>query len=522
MANKEKNMHQILEIFRRKVQGESERSIERNTGFSRSTVREYLKIISTCGYEPIQAISLTEEELLNLIKHTRNEVKPININRKDEFKHQVIEFTKELNKTGVTRLLLWQEYIKEHPDGYSYTQFCYHFSQHKNIQQASMHFIHQPGECMMIDFAGDLLHYIDLETGERVACQVLVAILPYSGYMYVQAMHSQKQEDLIDGLNKALYYFGGSPRNMKMDNMKSGVKKANRYDPDFTDLMNSFASHYGINCTTARVAKPKDKPHVEGGVLTSYRRIYAPLRNQTFHSLSELNYAIRAQLELHHQMRFQNKPVTRMELFLEEKESFTPLPDRSFEKYCATKAKVQRNYHVQLGQDKHFYSVPFKLIGKTLKVIYTIDTVEVYDNLVRVAFHQRLSRSHGYTTLKEHMPSNHVFYNEQRGFDADYFLNQSMKIGPFTQEFVARLLHSKDFIEQTYNACLGVHRLAQKTPHDDFERSCERALLYPVVSYRQLENIIKKGLYKIPINNSPPQQIKIPLHDNIRGKQEYK
>lgn len=521
MANKEKNMHQIQEIFRRKVQGESERSIGRNTGFSRSTVREYLKIISICGYEPIQAILLTEDELLNLILHTRKEIKPLSTNRKEEFNNQVSELTKELSKTGVTRLLLWQEYIKEHPEGYSYTQFCYHFTQQKNIQQASMYFIHQPGECMMIDFAGDLLHYIDIDTGERVACQVLVAILPYSGYMYVQAMHSQKQEDLIDGLNNALYFFGGSPRNMKMDNMKSGVKKANRYDPDFTDLMNSFASHYGINCTTARVAKPKDKPHVEGGVLTSYRRIYAPLRNRTFHALAELNYAIRAQLELHHQMRFQNKPVTRMELFLEEKESFTPLPDRSFEKYCTTKAKVQRNYHVQLGEDKHFYSVPFKLIGKTLKLIYTLDTVEIYDNLTRVVFHQRLSRSHGYTTLKEHMPANHVFYSEQRGYDAEYFLNQSKKIGPFTHEFVSRLLHSKDFIEQSYNACLGVHRLAQKTPLDDFERSCERALLYPVVSYRQLDNIIKKGLYKVPINNSPPQQIKIPLHDNIRGKQEY-
>lgn len=522
MANKEKNMHQVKEIFRRKDQGESDRSIVRNTGFSRSTVADYLKIISICGYEPKQALALTEEELVNLIKQSRKEIEGITPNRKIQLDLQIAALSQELSKTGVTRLLLWQEYIKENPDGYCYTQFCYHFSQHKNIQQASMHFIHQPGECTMIDFAGDLLYFIDLNTGERIECQVLVVILPYSGYMYVQAMLSQKQEDLIYGLNNAIYYFGGSTRNLKMDNMKSGVKKANRYDPDFTDLMNSFSSHYGINCTTARVAKPKDKPHVEGGVLNSYRRIYAPIRNRTFHSLAELNCAILAQLDLHHQMRFQNKPFTRYEMFLEEKASLSALPDKPFEKYCATKAKVQRNYHVQLGQDKHFYSVPYRLIGSTLKIIYTLDTVEIYDSLVRVAFHQRISRSHGYTTLKEHMPANHVFYNEQRGFDADYFLNQSKKFGPFTQEFVARLLRSKDFIEQTYNACLGVQRLANKTPIDDFERACERALLYPVVSYRQLENILKKGLYKVPVNTLPPQQIKIPFHNNIRGKQEYK
>jgi len=266
MANKIKSMHQVKEIFRRKSQGESSRSIERNTGFSRNTIDDYLRIISICGYDPKQALSLLEEELLSLIKQTRKEIKPLSPNRREEFNQQVASLSKELGKTGVTRLLLWQEYIKEHPDGYSYTQFCYHFSQHTNIKQASMHFVHQPGECMMIDFAGDLLHYVDLATGERVACQVLVAILPYSGYMYVQAMHSQKQEDLIDGLNNAIYYFGGCARNIKMDNMRSGVKKANRYDPDFTDLMAAFADHYGINCTATRVAKPKDKAHVEGGV----------------------------------------------------------------------------------------------------------------------------------------------------------------------------------------------------------------------------------------------------------------
>ena len=467
-------------------------------------------------------MSLTEEALVELIGRSRQASIAIIESRKLALVGKLPALNKELNRKGVTRLILWQEYIKDNPDGYSYTQFCYHFTQHKNTQQASMHFTHLPGECMMIDFAGDLLHFIDADTGQRIECQVLVCILPYSGYMYVQAMHSQKQEDLIWGLNNAIYFFGGATRNMKMDNMKSGVKKANRYDPDFTDLMNSFSAHFGINCTTARVAKPKDKPHVEGAVITAYRRIYAPLRNREFFSLKELNQAIVVQLGLHHQMRFQNKPLTRDEMFLEEKQLLGPLPDKPFEKYCTTKAKVQRNYHVQLGQDKHFYSVPFKFIGKTLRLIYTQDTVEIYDNLIRVAFHERISRSHGYTTLKEHMPANHVFYNEQRGYDANYFKNQSLKTGPLTHAFVTKLLLSKDFIEQTYNGCLGVLRLNKKYPIERLESACDRALLSPNVSYRQLENILKKGLDKAPLPNTESQQLKIPLHTNIRGKNQYK
>jgi len=521
MANKPKNMHQIQEVFRRKHQGESHRSIARSTGFSRSTILEYLSIVLCSGIDLQQAMILSEEALLELIRKGRPTAQTLPEGRKQTLSASIEGFNKELTRPGVTRLLLWQEYILQHPEGYGYTQFCYHLSQFKTFQQASMHFTHRPGDCMMVDFAGDLLHYIDIKTGELIKCQVLVCVLPYSGYTYVEALRSQKQEDFVKGLSNALYYFGGVARNIKMDNLKSGVLKANRYDPDFTDLINTFSSHFGTNCTTSRVAKPKDKASVENAVITAYRRIYAPLRDREFFSLSQLNQSINEQLEKHHHIRFQNKPFTRHDLFLEEKSTLQKLPDTAFETYSTTKSKVQKNYHVQLGQDKHFYSVPYKLIGKTLKVIYTGNTVEIYDHLARVAFHQRISRSYGYTTLKEHMPPNHLHYQQQRGWDGDYFKEQSLKIGPFTHRFISNLLASKVFIEQTYNACLGVLRLNKKYTPERLENACERALLSPNVSYRQLENILRKGLDKAALPALMPTQISIPFHDNIRGKQHY-
>ena len=514
-------MHQVKEIFRRKHQGESNRSIARNTGFSRTTILEYLSIVRCCGYDLQQALALSEQGLQELIAEGRQTVESLPEGRKQTLSENLIGFNKELTRPGVTRLLLWQEYLEKYPQGYSYTQFCYHLSQFKTIQQASMHFTHRPGECMMVDFAGDLLHYIDIKTGELIKCQVLVCVLPYSGYTYVEALHSQKQEDFVSGLGNAFYYFGGVARNIKMDNLRSGVKKANRYDPDFTDLINTFSSHFGTNCTTSRVTKPKDKASVENAVVTAYRRIYAPLRDREFFSLSQLNEAIKEQLEKHHNMRFQNRPYTRQDLFLEEKPTLGKLPDTGFEMYSTTMSKVQKNYHVQLGQDKHFYSVPYKLIGKSLKVIYTRHTVEIYDHLIRVAFHQRISRSYGYTTLKEHMPLNHLHYQQQRGWDGDYFKEQSLKTGPFAYEFISNLLASKVFIEQTYNACLGVLRLNKKYTPERLEKACERALLSPKISYRQLEDILRKGLDQAPLQAMMPTQISIPFHTNIRGKQHY-
>jgi transposase len=521
MANKRKSMHQINEIFRRKSNGESSRSIARNTGFSRTTINDYLRIIGAQGFDLMQALSMSEEALLKLIGDARETASLTKSSRKTSIEDNLSIWLQELKKTGVTRSLLWQEYRNENPTGYGYSQFCYHLDQHKNIQQATMHFSHEPGDCLMVDYAGKLLSYVDATTGEIVECQVLVCTFPYSGYSHVVAMHSQQQEDFVSGLNKALFFFGGTPRNIKMDNLKSGVKKANRYDPDFTDLINSFSSWFKTNCTTSRVAKPKDKASVENAVVTAYRRIYAPLRNRTFFSLSELNAAILDQLQLHHKIRFQNKPFTREELFLEERETLAPLPEKPFEKYCATKAKVQKNYHVQLGQDKHFYSVPYQHIGKTLKVVYTLDTVEIYEGLTRIAFHQRIGKSYGYTTLKEHMPPNHAFYREQRGWDSDYFKRQSIKIGPQTHEFVCTLLLSKDFIEQTYNACLGVLRLEKKYSSQRLESACERALISPNISYRVLEGILRRGMDKVPIPTETQLQINIPDHENIRGKQAY-
>lgn len=514
-------MHHIKEIFRRKSNGESNRSIARETGFSRTTINDYLAILSDEGYDIAQALSMTDEALLQLVKDARESTNAIKTSRKSCLDNNLSDWLKELKKTGVTRSLLWQEYKDENPTGYGYSQFCYHLDQHKNIQQATMYFSHEPGDCLMVDYAGKLLSYIDATTGEVTECQVLVCTFPYSGYTHVVAMHSQKQEDFVSGLNKALFFFGGTPRNIKMDNLRSGVKKANRYDPDFTDLINSFSSWFKTNCTTTRVAKPKDKASVENAVLTAYRRIYAPLRNQSFFSLQELNAAILEQLKLHNKICFQNKPFSRADLFLEEKEKLAPLPEKPFEKYCATKAKVQKNYHVQLGQDKHFYSVPYKLIGKTLKVVYTLDTVEIYDDLTRIAFHQRSGRSYGHTTLGEHMPPQHQHYQAQLGWDGEYFKRRGKQVGPQTHEFVSTLLLSKDFVEQTYNACLGVLRLEKQYTSLRLEAACQRALISPNISYRLLKGILTRGLDKSPMPSTTQLQLNIPAHENTRGKQAY-
>ena len=515
-------MHQIKRIIELYQEGRSIWETKRLTGLSRNTVREYLRRIKSSGLSPGQLLALDEESLIPIMYADTFEQG--HSGRKVDARYQSIEkdldrYCSELSRRGVTRQLLWEEYRKEYPEGYGYSQFCGYLRQHNQKDQAVMHFTHQAGEQLQVDFAGDKSGYVDISTGEWIACEVLVCVMPYSNYMYVEALRSQKQEDFIGGLTNALQYLQGVPSCIKCDNMKTAVIRANRYEPQFTEAMEHVAAHYGTTILTARVRKPRDKPSVEKGVDLTYKRIYAPLRDQTFHSLEQLNAAFLKQLELFNARSFKNKVGCRKQWFeSDEKPKLKDLPSMPYEIKHVTYSKVQRNYHVILGTDRHQYSVPFTLIGKRLKIIYTTLTVEVYHDLKRVALHARNYKKNDYTTLAEHMPLNHQHINEQRGWNGDYFEQQASMIGESTLQVIRRVLESKIFYQQTYNSCLGILRLGKQYGIDRLEAACLRALTAPLVNYGMIANILKRNLDKVPITEpiSP-----VPRHQQIRGADLY-
>lgn len=191
-----------------------------------------------------------------------------------------------------------------------------------------MHFVHYPAKLMEVDFAGDMLHYVDPSSGELIACPVFVAILPFSGYGYVEALPNAKLSQVVQALNNAIDYYGGVPQTIKSDNMKQWVSKTCRYEPVFTDMLEQWANHNHIALLATRPYKPKDKASVENNVKITYRRIYAGLRNDTFTSLAELNKAIRAKLNQHHQLNFQKKIYSRqVYLTLRSGLFFNPYPN---------------------------------------------------------------------------------------------------------------------------------------------------------------------------------------------------
>jgi transposase len=517
MAGKTLSMHQTKQIIELLDKHHSIRSIRRLTGIARSTITDYKLILEQSKIPFSELLKLPDDELAALLS-ARDEQREHASARWKDFQNRLEYFSSELRRRGVTRQLLWDEYRSENPEGYSYSQFCDHLSKQFKINNAVMHFTHQPAEQMMVDFAGDPLHYVDRSTGEIIRCEVLVCILPFSSYTYVEALRSQKQGEFISGLSNALYYMGGSAQSIKCDNMKTAVTKANRYEPTFTEAMDFFGQHYGITVMATRVAKPRDKASVEKAVSDSYKRIYAPLRDQIFYSLAELNHAIRIQLEKHNEWNFKGRNYSRKMIFeSEEKHLLKPLPESKYVIKHTAMAKVQKNYHVILGEDFHQYSVPYTLIGKTLKLIYTNDIVEIYDDHSRVAFHSRNYKKYGYTTLQSHRPANHKHMAERKGWNQDTFMNRAEAIGPDTKLFIGRILSSKVFPEQTYNSCLGIFRLGKQYGNDRLESACKRAAESPYANYGIIQNILKNNLDK----TIQPEINFIPDHDNIRGSTNY-
>lgn len=512
-------MLRIRRIIQMLGRGDSKRHIARTLHTGRHTIDDYVLKIGLTGLS-LSALARLPDADLSVLLYSGSQ-NTLTDERYEEIQKRMDYFSHELKRTGVTRLGLWQEYRQEVPEGYSYSQFCDHLLAYSKKSSATMHFEHRPGERMQVDFAGKMLSYYDVQTGEIINCPVLVCVLPYSGYTYVEALPSARMEHLIPALGRCMSYFGGVPQNVLSDNMSQYVRKSCRYEPVFTDLCDQWSLHYNTTLSAARVAKPKDKPTVEKAVHLAYMRVYAPLRNEVFHNLEELNLAIKKKLELHHAAPFQKRSYCRLDRFVQDEQPvLMPLPGEPFIIRHTAMATVQKNYHVILGEDWHQYSVPYQHIGKRVKLVYDNDEVEVYLGLGRIALHKRNYKRHGYTTMAEHMPERHQRYHETRGWDAEYFITKAKSIGEASVVIMQRILESKTFTEQAYNACLGLLRLQKAYGQERFENACKRAMQAPRVSYRLIDNILSNNL-DMQKEYQTTLFALIPDHENIRGSKAY-
>ena len=514
MTAKPTSMSAIKQMIRLRQKGTGFRTISDIVGISKNTVKGYIKPMEEFGWDPKKLLAMGDEELERWFLSERNQT---DNQRKKTLQNLLPGYQEELRSTGVNLWGLWNEYKASNPQGYQYTQFCNYFRIYMEKQDGSMHFDPIPGDRLYMDFTGKHMSYVDRSTGEIISCEVFLAVLGYSQKTYVEAVHSQTKEDFIRVVCNALEYFGGVPRVLIPDNLKSGVTEASKYEPEINATFQEMANHYGTTIYPTRPRTPKDKALVEKYVNIVYTRVFAALRKLTFFSIEELNDAIRGELEKHHNLLFQGKPYSRnMRFEQEEKQALSPLPAERFEIRKYRWITVMKNGHVQLSDDHHYYSAPYRFIGEKVKISYTSRMVTLFHNLEQIAMHIRDSKSFGYTTVKEHLSSEHQFV---AGWSPDFFIRWAQRLDPSVEQYIRKVLDMKTYPEQTYRSCAGILSFEKKAGKDRLIAACRKGILFDTFNYRFINRVLKSGLESTP---PEPEQPELPFHENTRGPESYR
>ena len=511
MAAKRLSMRKTKEILRLKLEvGLSNRKVAEGSGVGRTTVSDYAKRAKRAGLDWAEIESLSEAEL------NRRLFPPLPESKGGRPRPDLKRIHRELKKKSVTLALLWDEYKVRHPDGYQYSYFCDLYRDWIGRVDPVMRQSHKAGEKVFVDYAGQTVGVIDPYTGEVREAQVFVAVLGASSYTYAEATWSQGLPDFTASHVRAFEYFGGVPEIAVIDNLRSGVSKACRYEPDINPTYQDLATHYGLAVIPARVRKPKDKAKAEVGVQVVERWILAALRNRTFFSLAELNETMRELLERINERPFKKLDGSRRSMFESlEQSALKPLPKTPYQYAEWKKAKVNIDYHVEL--ERHRYSVPHRLIGRRLEIRHTKTTVECFLRGERVAVHPRKYQPGGFTTVPEHMPRSH---REFARWTPERIINWMGEIGPSAAKLAREIIQARPHPHQGFRSCLGIIGLSKGYPRPRVEAACKRALAINALTYKSIKSILKNNLDSKQLPQAEPDQPAL-FHDNIRGGGYY-
>jgi transposase len=519
-------MRQVKRVFQlRLVEGKSQSEIALHLGIGKTTVRDYIHRLNKSGLCDWSSIEpLDDSELEQRLGFTAA-LSP----RKDGAMPDCAYLQREMARPHVTLSLLWTEYREQSPDGYGYTQFREHYNRWRGKLSVVMRQSHKAGEKTFIDYSGDGLILVDPSTGERSKVELFVACLGASSYTYAEATISQQSADWILSHVRMSEYFGGSSEIWVPDNLRSGVTKADRYEPLLNESYRECASHYGACVIPARAGKPKDKAKVEAAVLVAQRWILARLRDRLFTSTQEINEAIMECLEVLNSRKMRHVNKSRRELFEEiERSRLKPLPAGRYEYAQWKKATVNIDYHITF--DHHRYSVPYQLVHESCDVRATATVIEIFVKGKRVASHRRSYKRGGYTTCKEHMPKGHREYSD---WTPERVIRWSRQIGPATSALVEKILATKVHPQQGFMAALGLIRLEKPYGKERVEKASGRAIEVGAFSYQFVKQMLKNNMdgaerghdhspmseQKDPITNEI--QLALLSEENIRGGDYY-
>lgn len=486
----------------------SNRQIGLSLGLSHNTVNRYRHLARSQPLSWEKLASSSEDDLDRLFNRVTG--------RRMEKQHPDWAWVHEqMQIPGMTRTVLWEEYRRSCPErALAYSQFSHYYRRYLRTLNPTMRQHHAPGDRAFVDFSGKRPSYIDPCNGKHVPVELFVGVLGHSNRVFAMACPNQRVAHWIHAHVCMFEAFGGAPRLVVPDNLRSAVTKSGR-DPVIQRTYQDMAAHYGTAILPAQSRRPRDKAKAEGGVLIVQRWVLLCLRHRTFFSLAELNQAIQEQVDAINRRPFKKMTGNRMERFeAEERAALLPLPTTPYVlgEWTASQV-VPTDYHVHL--DKHWYSVPFSYIGRAVEGRLATHYVEIYCAGVRIATHPR-GKTDETTTDPGHMPKAHRTYAERT---PEKFLEWAEQVGPATSAFVKHQF-DRQHPPLGLPCCDRVKGLARKYGVAELEAAAQRAVDICSLSEKTLRAFLRHP--RRPVDQAEAEDsVELPKHDNIRGGDYY-
>jgi transposase len=500
-------MRQIKDVLRHKLElHHSHQHIATALGISKGVVTKYVKLASTAGLQWPQVQTMDEAALhARLMGGTTKRCSTF-------IEPDYTKLRQELQRKGMTLMLLWQEHTERHPGGpvHSYSQFCENYRRFAKTLKRSMRQIHRAGEKLFIDYAGPT---VALTSGLRA--HIFVSALGASGYTFAYATPRETTADWLGATAQALRFYGGCTELIVPDNPKAVIADPDRYEPRVNDTVLDFARHYGTSVLPARPRHPQDKAKAESAVQVVERWILMRLRHQKFETVNEVNVAIAPLLVQLNNKPFQKLPGSRASIFAQiDAPALRPLPMQTWELAVFKTVKVHIDQHIEF--EGHRYSVPHALVGVTLEVRVTQRALEVLHRGQRVASHARCAHKGGFTTVPEHLSAAHRAHME---WTPERLIHWGQDIGVATGSLVTRMLQMRQHPEHGYRACLALLSLAKRYGKTRLEAACLIALELGTTRSADVREILVNGRDQVTPDTTP--EWVSPAHANVRGPACY-
>ena len=515
-------MIEMREVLFQYHQGQSIKALQRSLGLARNTIRSIIVQAKAVGYSR----SLTPDEfetVLDNLCFERSVLVAVGpVQQSISCYHKIIvDWLTHPDMTGkqIRRLLAEQYHFSVSQRSlYRYLQQHCSGEFGKKAPKVTVRLTSVAGHQAQVDFGDVGKLYDPIKHKERRA-YVFVMTLSYSRYRFVRFVFDQTVETWIDCHRRAFEFFGGVPRTINIDNLLSGVVKADIYDPTINRSYADCERHYGFIVDPAKVRTPQHKGRVERSISLPRQQILA---GRTFASIEEANhYALqwcRHQIGEEMTRTTGHKPY---ELFInEEKSQLIPLSQTPF--YCPTwqQAKVHRDCHVVFQGS--FYSVPYTYVGQTVHLRADPSLIQVYDPSTHkvIKRHVRTKEKGQWITDIKDYPAKAA---EFMSCNAQTYIDQAQGVGSYTQTFIKEILTADSW--QQRRKAAAVLRLAQSFTPEDLEAGCRLMQQIHQNDYKTLKTLLvdRQNVSKSVQRVAPQSSLRSIIHSRfLRDPSEFK